>query len=331
VLLTGATGSFGRYLARELLARGCEVVAVARGRDDADVRRRVLSIVRPWCVDALHTVCGDVGERRLGLADDAVVRTCDVALHSAATTEFGLSLAAARRSNVVGTQNVLALLQSLPRLEAVGHVGTAFVAGRRVGRIYEHELRHEAGFVNTYEHSKYEAEVIARSFRLPLSVFRPTVIVEDEPAKTPSALRFALQLIARGYLPVLPSPERATFDVIGARDAAAAVVELLLTQPSGGVYHVASGDDAPLLSDLVAAGAGRSPLLLEPVRFERELARLEERYPPARPAYAALRRFVGVLAHPKVFDTSAAEVALGRRVRQTNPLTLVRRTLEVAA
>jgi nucleoside-diphosphate-sugar epimerase len=331
VLLTGATGSFGRYLAWELLARGCEVVALARGRDEADARRRVLGAVRPASAEGLLTICGDVTEPGLGLADRALIRTCELALHSAATTEFGLPLEAARRSNLAGTLNVLAVLRSLARLEAVGHVGTAFVAGRRTGRIYEDELHHTAGFVNTYERSKYEAEVMVRASGLPLSVFRPSVIAEDEPTKAPSALRFALQLIARGLLPVLPSPEQATFDVIGARDAAAAAVELLLTQPPGGVYHVAGGDDAPLLSDVVAAGAGRRPVLLDPPAFERELARLEARFPTARPVYAGLRTFVGVLAHPKVFDTRVAETALGRPVARTDPLTLVGRTLEAAA
>jgi nucleoside-diphosphate-sugar epimerase len=226
---------------------------------------------------------------------------------------------------------VLGLLRSLPRLEAAGHVGTAFVAGRRVGRIYEHELLHTVGFVNTYEQSKYDAEVLARRAGLPLSVFRPSVIVEDEPEDTPSALRFALQLIARGHLPVLPGRENATLDVIGARDAAAAIVELLFTRRPGGVYHIACGDRAPLLSDVVLAGAGRRPRLLEPARFDCELARLERRFSALRPAYAALKTFVGVLAHPKVFDTHAAERALARSVRQTDPLTLVGRTLEVAA
>jgi thioester reductase-like protein len=331
VLLTGATGSFGRYLARELLDRGCEVVALVRGRDETDARRRVLAVVRPAPPDGLLTVCGDVSEPGVGLANPALVCTCSFALHAAATTEFGLPLAAARRANLVGTGNVLGLLRSLPRLEAAGYVGTAFVAGRRVGRIYEHEFRHGAGFVNTYERSKYEAELLARAFPLPLSVFRPSVIVEDEPTSAPSALRFTLQLISRGYLPVLPSPEQATFDVVGARDAAAAVVELLLTRSAGRVYHVAGGDEAPLLSDVVAAGAGCRPVLLDTPAFERELAQLEARHRAATAAYAGLRKFVGVLAHPKVFDTHVAESALGRPVLRTDPLTLVGRTLEAAA
>jgi nucleoside-diphosphate-sugar epimerase len=331
VLLTGATGSFGRYLAAELLERGCEVLALARGRDETEARRRVLAAVRPPTPDGLMTVCGDVSEPGLALADRALVRTCDGALHAAATTEFGLPLAAARRANLGGTCNVLGLLRSLPRLEAVGHVGTAFVAGRRVGRIFEHELRHTAGFVNTYERSKYEAELLARTYALPLSIFRPSVIVEDEPTSTPSALRFALQLISRGYLPMLPSPESATLDVVGARDGAAAVVELLITQTPGRVYHIAGGDEAPLLSDVVAAGAGRRPALVDAPTFDRELSRLEARRPAASSAYAGLRTFVGVLAHPKVFDTHAAERALGRPVLRTDPLTLVGRALEVAA
>jgi nucleoside-diphosphate-sugar epimerase len=327
VLLTGATGAFGRYLARELLARGHSVVAVARGRDG---RRRVLEAVRPPSGARLTVVRGDLGEPGLGLLRHPSVRTCEVVLHSAATTSFGLPLADARRANLQGTLNLLALARALPRLEHVGYVGTAFVAGRRVGRIYEHELEHEAGFANTYEQSKYESELAVRACGLPLTVFRPSVVAEDEPTTLPSAMRFVLQLIGRGLLPALPSPAGATLDVIGAGDAAAAVVELLLSQAPGGVYHVASGDRAPLLADVVLAGAGRPIALLPAPAFERRLRGARSRDGGER-LYAGLGACTEVLAHPKVFDTRRAEEALGRPAAATDPLRLVGRTLERAA
>jgi nucleoside-diphosphate-sugar epimerase len=331
VLLTGATGSFGRYLARELLGRGCEVVAVARGRDDDEARRRVLGAVRPRDPDALITVRGNLDLPGLGVAGRTQVKECDIVLHAAATTAFGLPLAEARRTNLGGTLNVLHLARALPRLRVLGQVGTAFVAGRRTGRIHERELRHSSGFVNSYEQSKYDAELAVRASGLPVSIFRPSVIVEEEPTAAPTALRFVLQSIAAGLLPALPGPARATLDVIGAGDAAAAVVELLLSRPSGGVFHLASGDDAPLVSEIVLAGSGRPVTFFEPRAFERQLARLRERAPSAERLYCGLECCVAALAYPKVFDTSDAAAALGRPVRLTDPLLLVARMLRDAA
>jgi long-chain acyl-CoA synthetase len=326
VLLTGATGSFGRYIARELLARGCEVVAAARGRDDAETRERVLAAVRPSAPERLTVARAELG----ALEPRGLIATCDAVLHSAASTLFGSPLSVARRTNLEGTRTMLELAERLPRLESFGYVGTAFVAGRRVGRVWESELEHCVGFVNTYEQSKYEAELAARASSLPVAVFRPTVIVEDEPTESPTAIRFILQLIARGLLPVLPGPAEATLDVIAASDAAAAIVQLLLSQGRG-VYHVGSGDRAPRVADVVHAGAGREVGFLPEAESNRQLARLESRSPRARRLYAALRPCIGVLAHPKVFDTQVAEAALGCPSVRVDPLLLVRETLREAA
>lgn len=326
VLLTGATGSFGRYIARELLERGFEVVAAARGRDDAEARERVLAAVRPAVASELIVARAELG----AIEPHGVIATCDVVVHAAASTRFGSPLSVARGTNLEGTRAMLELAQRLPRLESFAYVGTAFVAGRRVGRVQESELAHGAGFVNTYEQSKYEAELAVQEWALPVTVFRPTVIVEDEPTDSPTAMRFILQLIERGLLPVLPGPAEATIDVIGASDAAAAVVELLLSGRRG-VYHVGSGDRAPRLSDVVRVGAGRDVAFAPADDFDRQLTRLESRSPRARRLYAGLRPCIGVLAHPKVFDTRAAEAALGRSAVRIDPLLLVRETLKDAA
>ena len=331
VLLTGATGTFGRYLARELLVRGNEVVAVARGRDDLDAHRRVLAAVRPAPLSALTTVAGDLDAPVLELARNASIRRCDTVVHSAASTAFDLPLAAARLANVSGTRHLLELADALPYVSSVGYIGTAFVAGRRSGRISEAELQHQFGFVNTYEQSKYEAELVARESALPVSIFRPSVVAEEEPSSELSALRFVLKLIARGLLHALPGPEDATLDVVGARDAAAAIVDLLLDQQPGGVFHIASGDDAPFVADLVAGCTNRRVTFLAADGFGRELDRLQGRSAAARRLYAPLASCVGVLAHPKIFDTSNATSALGRSVAQSDPVVLTSRTLKEAA
>jgi len=61
------------------------------------------------------------------------------------------------------------------------YVSTCYVAGKREGVIRESDLRHEAGFRNYYEESKYlaELEVDALKADLPLTIHRPSVVCGD--------------------------------------------------------------------------------------------------------------------------------------------------------
>jgi thioester reductase-like protein len=60
-------------------------------------------------------------------------------------------------------------------------VATCYVAGKREGRIFESELRHDAGFRNFYEESKYLAELEVDSLKteLPVTIHRPAVVCGD--------------------------------------------------------------------------------------------------------------------------------------------------------
>jgi nucleoside-diphosphate-sugar epimerase len=60
-------------------------------------------------------------------------------------------------------------------------VSTCYVAGRRTGLIREDELEHDKGFRNFYEETKYlaEAEVEKLKSDLPVTIFRPSVVVGD--------------------------------------------------------------------------------------------------------------------------------------------------------
>jgi len=61
------------------------------------------------------------------------------------------------------------------------HVSTCYVAGKREGVILETELRHDAGYRNYYEESKYLAELEVESAKkqLPITIHRPAVVCGD--------------------------------------------------------------------------------------------------------------------------------------------------------
>jgi thioester reductase-like protein len=127
---------------------------------------------------------GDISEPNLALnASDLrlVQEETTRVFHLAAVYDLAVPEDVAMRVNVGGTRNVVALARSLPRLKQFHHVSTCYVAGKREGVILESELRHEAGYRNYYEESKYlsELEVDSAKADLPVTIYRPSVVCGD--------------------------------------------------------------------------------------------------------------------------------------------------------
>jgi thioester reductase-like protein len=315
-----------------LVDHGCELVCVVRARDHADAAQRVVAALGPACPsDRLVAVPGDVLLPGLGL-EPMLVRhlqaTVDGIVHSAATTAFGMRMELARGINVTGTRNVLDFARRATNLRLLGYVSTAFVAGKRTGTIREADLDHDAGFVTSYERSKYEAELLVRrsAASLPVAVFRPSVVVdpEDEAPDRPSGFRFALSLLRNGVLPLLPAAATTPIDLIDAADAADALARLALADGCGGTYHLTAGTSAPSLSELMRA-AGTPPIRFVPeVAFNRELGRLRRTNVSAAESYRRIDTFIRIVGYPKVFANDATVGALGHPVARHDPLAGVR-------
>src|SRR5207247_6592636 len=77
----------------------------------------------------------------LGFAEEAAQRLADdidVVINSAGNVTFNPTLESALRTNVVGTQNVIAFAKRMKR-PALIHISTCFVAGNRSGSIWEND------------------------------------------------------------------------------------------------------------------------------------------------------------------------------------------------
>ena len=127
---------------------------------------------------------GDITETELGLsaADLEMARAeSTVLFHLAAIYDLAVARDAGMRANVGGTRNVNEFARSLKGLRHYHYVSTCYVAGKRPGLILEKELRHEAGFRNYYEETKYlaEMEVEALKSELPITIHRPAVVCGD--------------------------------------------------------------------------------------------------------------------------------------------------------
>lgn len=127
---------------------------------------------------------GDITRPNLGISDaDLEViqyETTDI-FHLAAAYDLAVAKDVAFSVNLEGTKNVNDLAGSVRNLRRYNYVSTCYVAGKREGEIFETELEHIAGFRNNYEETKYlaEAEVEKLKVALPVTIFRPSVVVGD--------------------------------------------------------------------------------------------------------------------------------------------------------
>jgi thioester reductase-like protein len=219
VFLTGATGSLGQYLLRDLLAAGRPVVVLARDSRHQRADDRMAERVAFWS-DVLKrplpspvVLAGELGPDGPALsAPDRrwLARACGAVLHAAANLSFRPAPDGEPwRTNVHGTEALVRLCTEAG-LSEWHHVSTAFVCGRRTGTVREVDLDRGQDFHNPYEQSKLEAERRLRAAPgLRLTVYRPAVIVGDSRTGYTSSydgLYRLLELAARVAEVQAPSP-----------------------------------------------------------------------------------------------------------------------------
>jgi nucleoside-diphosphate-sugar epimerase len=245
LLLTGGTGLVGGGLLQQFLDTRPErqICTITRQRD------RMLALHQPPQVVALF---GDLSHPQLGLNAQmyATLQRCVTEIiHCAAETRFSLPMEQARMTNTVGTHNLLTFARSCRRLEKLAHISTVYVVGRSTGYFDEAPLRHDNGFCNTYQWSKYEAEeLVVQAMRdLPAAIFRLSSIIGE--AQTGRVQQFnyvhqLLRLFPRNALPVVPGEPNAPVDVIPS-DWAIPVLAYLFESSfgAGRVYHICAGPE----------------------------------------------------------------------------------------
>src|ERR1043166_5359469 len=159
IFLIGGTGFLGKVTLSMLLHRfpniGRVYVTVrARSQEESEarfwnnvisappfdpVRERYGSAFEDFIRDKVAIVGGDVAEANLGFSEEEaerVAKDVDVIINSAGNVTFNPTLESALRTNVVGTQNVIAFAKRMKR-PALVHISTCFVAGNRSGPVWE--------------------------------------------------------------------------------------------------------------------------------------------------------------------------------------------------
>jgi thioester reductase-like protein len=269
--VTGYPGFIGRKLVERLLGDepDTEFYLLVQDRFVENARREV----QAWRAAGqapVHVLAGDIADMHLGLSATElkqVIGSVTDVFHLAAISYLGVAEEIMSRVNVQGTENLLEVAEQAHRLRRFNHVSTCFVSGDRQGVIAEDELDEGQRFRNPYERTKFEAElkVRAAATRLPVSIYRPSIVVGD--SRTGEIGRFdgpyflgILLAAAPVMLPVpLPGDGRAPLHMVPVDYVVSAITRLALEPEAEGLtFHIV--DPNPLSArrayQLIAERAG---------------------------------------------------------------------------
>ena len=236
VLLTGATGFLGRYLALEWLERmdfvDGKVIALVRAKSDEDARTRLdktfdsgdpklLKHYQQLAADHLEVIAGDKGEANLGLDPQTWQRladTVDLIVDPAALVNHVLPYSELFGPNALGTAELIKIALTT-KIKPYTYVSTIGVGDQiQPGKFVEDtDIREISatrqindGYANGYGNSKWAGEVLLREAHdlcgLPVAVFRCDMILADTTYAGQLNLpdmftRLMLSLVATGIAP----------------------------------------------------------------------------------------------------------------------------------
>jgi long-chain acyl-CoA synthetase len=235
-------------------------------------------------------------------------------VHAAADTRFNLPLNESRRTNTEGTRNAIAIARECRRLRHFAYISTLYVAGRHQGRMFEEPLHHTAGYVNTYEESKHEAEelVLAECANLQAAIYRLSSVIDR--SGNDGHVRKILRLGAwAGQFRFFPGDPRVPLDIISSDWAAHAISALLKEHAEPGcIRHVCAGEHGSvsvgrIMEKVLAAyelrtGRARPHVdLVSAAEFKRLQGLMTTSGTPSR-AFESLMAFIPHLALMQPFD-----------------------------
>jgi len=337
VLLTGATGFLGGFLAEELLHRTSAVVyCLVRAASAAEGLRRIEENLAAYALggtfdpERIVPLLGDLALPRLGL-DDATLahlaETIDVIYHNGSTVNFVAPYEKLEAANVDGTREVLRLA-ARARLKPVHLVSTLGVhfTKPRIGRtVTEREaLPPSVDVLGGYNESKWVADRVAQLARdagIPVSIHRPARITGDSRsgALNPADLFYSW---IKGCVQLGCFPDDApVLNMAPVDHVARSIIALSLDGAAPADYHYFNNRTLPL-ETLVATLRDRGfPVAIVPYRTWIALLHDAIEHPVGSAVNTdgeenTLAKFLALMEEPEegepVFDCRATEAALDR-------------------
>ncbi|PLR97517.1 SDR family oxidoreductase [Bacillus sp. T33-2] len=195
---TGFPGFICNQLIRQVLKQNDgqgKVYALVLPKMAASARVEKNAIIKDFSMepDSFEIVEGDISKQGLGIASQLNAHLQSAVthvFHLAAIYDLAVPKDTAYFVNVSGTNNVNQWVRGLKQLIRYTYFSTAYVAGRREGRLYEDELARPPAFKNFYEETKYEAEVLVDSIKnyIPVTIIRPGIVKGH--SKTGETIKF---------------------------------------------------------------------------------------------------------------------------------------------
>jgi nucleoside-diphosphate-sugar epimerase len=212
LLMTGFPGFLGSALLPKILARRPKAHAFCLVQEHwaplAAERVAEIEAAHPHTQGRISLVEGDITVPGLGIEYVDRGRLADVTevWHLAAVYDLSVPEGVARRVNVEGTAHVVEFCLARKTFHRLQYVSTCYVSGDFVGEFPEDDLDLGQGFLNHYESTKFEAEVLVRRAMragLPATIYRPGIVVGD--SRTGETQKYDGPYMVATYLQRLPA------------------------------------------------------------------------------------------------------------------------------
>jgi thioester reductase-like protein len=212
LLMTGFPGFLGSAVLPKLLARreGVSAVCLVQPHYLAMATERIAEIeaAHPHTTGRITLVEGDITAPGLGIdyVDRARLEAVTEVWHLAAVYDLSVPEEVARRVNIEGTAHVIEFCLSRPTFTRLQYVSTCYVSGDYDGEFPEDDLDLGQGFLNHYESTKFEAEILVRRAMkagLPATIYRPGIVVGD--SRTGETQKYDGPYMVATYLQRLPA------------------------------------------------------------------------------------------------------------------------------
>lgn len=168
---------------------------------------------------------GDITLLNAGIEDEVLKQLqseVEYVWHLAAIYDLAVPKDIAWKVNVHGTETFNKVVTGFSNIKRYIYFSTAYVAGKREGKLLETELIKPSGFKNHYEETKYEAELLVEQLKdiIPVTIIRPGIVrgnsITGETIKFDGPYFFVNMISNLRKLPFIPylGKSKATINVV---------------------------------------------------------------------------------------------------------------------
>jgi nucleoside-diphosphate-sugar epimerase len=213
ILVTGSTGFLGSEFITEALGRGLKIIALARNNQDGSrVTSVVSSIIKEKAITGIDLASsllslnfnGDWSALLKNLKDASV--ELDAVYHFAANMSYSPNKVV--QSFGVNQKQSIEFYHFIndhfPKTKQFFYISTAFTAGINPPTLIKEELHLRPELINSYQMSKWGAEVslslLSSTMTVPLTIVRPSIIVGDRHTGRYSGKSFGFYMFIKAFL-----------------------------------------------------------------------------------------------------------------------------------